>query len=764
VGAAIGAALLSGLLLVLANPPADAGPLVFVALVPLLWGLRGARSRWGALAGFACGLVYYGLLLEWLIVFGWVAWLPLVVSQALFLAAFGALAPIAGRGGPLRSSLALAALWTAIDWVRGMWPIGGFTWGGLGYTQHGNGLTLPLATVTGVWGVTFVVVLVNALLLEAVAPRGTGRLRWRGAPALVAAALAVVLLPALIPVRGAAGPAIDVAVVQGSVPRALASDRLLQGDQVALNHIDLNRTLAADPPDLAVWPENALDADPARDPTLGAAVSASIRDVGAPTIVGAISPAPGGALFNRALLYDGNGRIVDRYTKIHLVPFGEYIPLRSALGWTQRYRHGLPTFTAGTVVHPFDVGGTLVGTPICFENTFPGLFRQFVARGASLVVVTTNDSSYLESPASREHVVMSQLRAVETGRWIVQAAVSGESAVVNAHGQVVRRTGLFEQTVLRADVPTSTGETLYVRLGDWFPVACVVAVLVLLGLALAGRTGERTGQDAGGGTAVDPPAGEDRAHRHAPIAGAADPRVLVVIPTYNEKVTIETVVHGVLAAGPSVHALIVDDGSPDGTGAIADRLAAADPRVRVLHRDGKRGLASAYLEGFHLALGDGYDVVVEMDADLSHRPEDLPAVIGGSATNDLTIGSRYIPGGAVSNWSRFRVALSKGGNAYARILLNLPVRDATSGFRSYRRDVLAALVAPGFHSQGYGFQIELVYRAARMGYRLGEVPITFREREHGHSKISRAIVVEALYDVARWGIRDRLARVRGRRS
>jgi dolichol-phosphate mannosyltransferase len=149
-----------------------------------------------------------------------------------------------------------------------------------------------------------------------------------------------------------------------------------------------------------------------------------------------------------------------------------------------------------------------------------------------------------------------------------------------------------------------------------------------------------------------------------------------------------------------------------------------------------------------------------MDADLSHRPEDLPAVIGGSAAYDLTIGSRYVPGGEVSNWSRLRVALSKGGNAYARAMLRLPVKDATSGFRAYRREVLSALVAPGFHSQGYGFQIELVYRAARMGYTLGEVPITFREREHGHSKISRAIVVEALYDVARWGIRDRLSRLR----
>src|SRR5439155_11439351 len=276
--------------------------------------------------------------------------------------------------------------------------------------------------------------------------------------------------PAVIPVPGASGPPVDVAVVQGNVPRSLASDRLLQSDRVAQNHIALNRTLASDPPDLAVWPENALADDPGRNRALGAAVSASIRDVGAATIVGAISPAPEGSFYNQALLYAPDGRIVDRYSKLHLVPFGEYIPWRSVLGWTQRYRHGLPTLSPGNRVHNFRVGDAVVATPICLENTFPDLFGRFVGAGASLVVVTTNDSSYLYSPASREHVIMSQLRAVETGRWIVQGAISGESAIVNAHGQVVRHTELFVPAILRAKVPTATARTLYVRLGDWFPL------------------------------------------------------------------------------------------------------------------------------------------------------------------------------------------------------------------------------------------------------------------------------------------------------
>jgi len=745
----------AGILLWVANPPVDAGPLAFLALLPLLWSLRGARPGRGALAGFAFGFVYYGLLLNWLIVFGAIAWLPLVVSQAAYAAAFGALVPlVVRRGRPVVSSVAVAALWTAIDWVRAVWPIGGFTWGGLGYTQHANGLTLPLATVTGVWGVTFAVMLVNALLLEALLPSTPGAAGVRRRGAMVAGALLVALLPAVIPVRGADGPRMDVAVVQGNVPSSLASDRLLQGDEVAANHIALNRTLASDPPDLAVWPENALADDPARDPVLGAAVASSIRAVGAPTIVGAVSPTAGGRYYNQALLYAPDGRIVARYTKIHLVPFGEYIPMRSVLGWTQRYRRGLPTLSPGDRVKLFRVDGALVGTPICFENTFPDLFRRFVAGGASLMVVTTNDSSYLRSPASREHVIMSQLRAVETGRWVVQAAVSGESAIVNAHGQVVAHTDLFVPAILRADVPTSTVRTPYVRFGDWFPWVCGIFAAWL---AIAGAIG-RTRERRRGRATAGPPAGERATTDvEAPtIAGGARPRALVVLPTNDERATIERAVIGALAAGPSVHVLVVDDASPDGTGKIADTLAEAEQRVRVLHREGKRGLASAYLAGFAAGLRDGFDVIVEMDADLSHRAEDLPAIIDGAGRNDVTIGSRYISGGGVSNWSRFRVALSRGGNLYARTLLRLPVTDATSGFRSYRREVLNDLLTHGIHSQGYGFQIELVYLAVRLGYRVGEVPITFRERSHGHSKISRAIVAEALWDVARWAARDLL--------
>lgn len=745
--ASLALAVAAGLLLSLSNPPVDAGWVAFVALVPLFLAVRAASPRRGALVGLVFGLVYFGILLAWLRLFGELAWLPLVLVEALYIAVFGLFWPVLRRlGGPWGSALSAAALWTALEWVRATWPIGGFTWGGLGYTQHDNGFLLPLASVTGVWGVAFVVAVVNALLLEAALA-----IRGRRMVAAVALAAALVFVPALIPLPPAAGPKVDVAVLQGNVPKALASDLRLRGSSVEQNEISLHATLASDRPQLAVWPESSLDEDPRLSPGLAGAVSTVIRRVGVPTIVGGVSEGSG-RVYNRVFQYSADGRIVGSYDKIHLVPFGEYIPFDSLFSWTQQYRRGNADFTAGSRIHVFRMAGTVVGTPICFESTFPELFRRFVANGARLMVVTTNDSSFLRTPASREHVEFAQLRAVETGRWVVQAAISGESAVVDPRGRVVARTGLFTREVLRYEVPTSASRTIYVRLGDWFPAACGLVALSLLLRALRRRR-----------ASAAPPAGEGGAEMDervaVPVAGGADPRTLVILPTYNERDTIETVVRQVLAAGAHVDVLVVDDASPDGTGDLVETIVREDgPRVRLVRRAGKLGLATAYVTGFRRALDEGYDVAVEMDADLSHRPEDLPRLLEGATSNDLTIGSRYVPGGAVSNWSRARLLISRAGNLYARAVLGLPLRDATSGFRALRRELLEWLLPRGVHSDGYGFQVEIAYRAWRGGFRVREVPIVFREREHGRSKFSRRMVAEALLKVARWGFEDRILR------
>jgi len=234
---------------------------------------------------------------------------------------------------------------------------------------------------------------------------------------------------------------------------------------------------------------------------------------------------------------------------------------------------------------------------------------------------------------------------------------------------------------------------------------------------------------------------------------------LVVIPTYNEAANIHLAVHRTRTAAPEAHILVVDDGSPDGTGGIADEIAAHDSVIHVLHRTSKQGLGAAYLAGFRWGMGRGFDAMVEMDADGSHQPEDVPRLLAALANADLAIGSRWVPGGEVQNWPRTRLLLSKGGNAYTRVMLNLPVRDATAGFRAYRTTALEQIDLRTVQSQGYCFQVDLTRRAAAAGLRIVEVPITFIEREVGESKMSNAIVAEALWRVTDWGVRKRTAQL-----
>jgi dolichol-phosphate mannosyltransferase len=233
--------------------------------------------------------------------------------------------------------------------------------------------------------------------------------------------------------------------------------------------------------------------------------------------------------------------------------------------------------------------------------------------------------------------------------------------------------------------------------------------------------------------------------------------VLVVIPTFDEVANLEAVLDRLQAAVPTAHALVVDDNSPDGTGALADARAAADERVHVLHRAAKAGLGPAYVAGFTWAAEHGYAVVVEMDADGSHPPERLPAMLAALQDADLVLGSRYVPGGEVVDWPPHRLALSRAGNLYTRWALRLPLADATGGFRAARMELVAALPFDRVASQGYCFQVDWAWRAVRAGARVVEVPIAFSERTAGRSKMSGSIVGEALARVTWWGVLDRLA-------
>lgn len=237
-------------------------------------------------------------------------------------------------------------------------------------------------------------------------------------------------------------------------------------------------------------------------------------------------------------------------------------------------------------------------------------------------------------------------------------------------------------------------------------------------------------------------------------------RAVMVVPTYDEAENLEWIVGRLRATVPAIDILVVDDASPDGTGQIADRLAAADPGVRVLHRTAKDGLGAAYLDGFRFALAEGYDVIGEMDADGSHQPEELPRLLEALAEADLVIGSRWVPGGSVVNWPLHRRLLSQGGNAYVRMLLGIRLRDATAGFRLFRRSTLEEIDLDSVESTGYVFQTDLAWRAVCAGLRVVEVPIQFVERVRGDSKMSGAVAAESLRRITGWGLRERRRQAR----
>jgi dolichol-phosphate mannosyltransferase len=232
-------------------------------------------------------------------------------------------------------------------------------------------------------------------------------------------------------------------------------------------------------------------------------------------------------------------------------------------------------------------------------------------------------------------------------------------------------------------------------------------------------------------------------------------RVLVIVPTYNEAENIRLITDRVRRSVPSVDMLVADDNSPDGTGGIADELAASDNHIFVMHRAGKQGLGAAYVAGFSWAKDKGYDVVVEMDADGSHAPEELTKLLDALRDTDAVLGTRYVPGGSVHNWPLHRLLLSRGGNIYIRMALGMPFKDATGGYRAYRMAVLDKIDVATVSSQGYSFQVELAWRAYKHGFRIAEVPITFTERERGASKMSGNIFKEQLLRVTVWGLQAR---------
>jgi apolipoprotein N-acyltransferase len=484
----LGAAAASGILLALAFPAVDLAPLALVALVPILWAWRDANPRRAAAYGFVFGCVFFAILMYWLWYFGVVAIVPLVAGCAAYTAVSGYLVGCLTRAG-FRSPWLIAAAWVLPETLRGRWPFGGLPWGDLGVVLHDFPPARALASWGGVALVSFVIVLLNAYLLELLVA-----VRAHASRALAIAAAGIVGIVVIVTIADAARfesrptGRLRVAMLQGNdqnrdLTPAEKSSGYLTGKHMALagqlrGHYDL-----------VVFPESSLDQfNPESNSALRSRLVAVGTAHGADVLVNAAVPAPDGRDFNTNLLYTSDGRLVGTYAKQHLVPFGEYVPFRRLFDWTGIIDRIPYDYSPGKKRTIFEVKGHRLATVICFESAFGPLVRDFARDGAELIVVSTNNRSYRRSGNAAQHLAHTQMRAAETGRPFLQASISGISAAIDANGDVHHRTSLFHNAVVSDTVTMTAGETPYVRFGDW---VVAVSAAILLGAAVAGRLRRR---------------------------------------------------------------------------------------------------------------------------------------------------------------------------------------------------------------------------------------------------------------------------------
>jgi apolipoprotein N-acyltransferase len=484
--------LASGALLALARPPFDVGPLALVALVPLLFTWRNATVRQAAATGFVAGVAYYGILLSWVWYFGAVAIVPFVSILASYWAAVGAVVVFLARRR-VRGPLVTAAVWVLGEAVVTRFPLGGFSWGEVGYAFHALSPARALASDGGVPLLSFLAVAVNAFLLDVFfASRDATR---RGALRPLALASCGVVLAGLVAptvatltwMHPAAAGQFHVALVQGNNLDRDLTDAEVAARYLPRSHFALAAKLSGRY-DLVVFPESSMDADPRTDAYLAGHLKAVAARLHSAVLANAVADAPDGRALNLDVLYDAAGHLDGTYAKRHLVPYGEYVPFRHELQGLIPALNQIPRdFAPGKRRGLFEVDGHRIGTVICFESAFARSVRPLVRSGAQLVVVSTNNRSYRRSANSVQHVALSQMRAAETGRPVLQAAISGESAVIDAHGNVSHRTHLFQRTVVDATVTLTTGETPYVRFGDWATLACLAGVAAATVIAFGRR-------------------------------------------------------------------------------------------------------------------------------------------------------------------------------------------------------------------------------------------------------------------------------------
>jgi apolipoprotein N-acyltransferase len=515
------AAPVTGALLAAAFPALDLGPLALVALVPLLLVVETVRPRAAAVLGYLAGLTFFGLHLLWIAQFlswtgavAWLAWGALSAIQAAAFAAFFALVPATRVLGAWRL-LVLPAAWAVLELLRAYHPLGGFPWGLLALTQHDAGLLLPLARVVGGFGLAAVIVAVNLAVTFFVRALWAGAGEGSGVRRLAALAGLLLLVVGLLGARLAvpeapapSGPALDVVVVQAGLRggHGLAQGQTTQ--EVFENHVRRTETIAltpGDPPDLVIWGEGAADADPLSNPGRQQQVARAAREAGAPILLGATTRIDEDHRATEGLLYTPEGRLADRYQKRRLVPFGEFVPFGSLLGrLIPATREGVPyDKVPGERLEPLLVDGVRAGPLICWESAYPADARQLTRDGSEVLLILTNNASFGTGAGPLQHLAAGQLRAVETGRTIVQAAVTGISALIEPSGQTRSEAGLYQDTVIRVQAPARDGITPYVRYGRGIEAAMVGVVVG--GLVLAGLLWRR-GLGGAGRPVADEPA------------------------------------------------------------------------------------------------------------------------------------------------------------------------------------------------------------------------------------------------------------------
>jgi apolipoprotein N-acyltransferase len=477
------AGVVSGVLVGISFPPVDAGPLVLVGLLPLLWVWRTATPGRAALAGMGFGLACFGIVLEWTRYFGAVAIAPLVIAEAAFVAGTGALVALFVKRG-YRSPWLVAAVWVLVEGLRGRFPLGGLPWGELGVALHDMPWARALASVGGVPLVSFVVVAVNGLVLELIV--AAVRRRTRAVGFAAGALVLVVALVALLDVtRFDPTPTGEIryALLQGN-----DQNRNLTADEVAQDYLFRKHlALAADlegPYDLIVFPEASLERSPTTNPDVRDQLTAIAREHDATVMANARVPRSDGEIMNANVGYSPDGELQGIYAKQHLVPFGEYVPLRDQLSFIGELDQIPYDYEAGDRRVMFEAGDHPVGSVICFESAFAPIVRDYVNDGAEALLVSTNNRSYRRSGLSAQHVALSQMRAAETGRPVLHAAISGISAVVDPDGDVHDESELFVNRVTDGVIETTTGETLFVRLGDWVLLLSGLAVIVVAVVAV----------------------------------------------------------------------------------------------------------------------------------------------------------------------------------------------------------------------------------------------------------------------------------------